>query len=317
MSLQYIFYKRFRPKDMHDAVISESSDFNYVLNMNSIKKVYQSLQRHEYLPQRTSLTRFKGYILSPDTDLFTELHLVRKTDGKQIVRLIPRSRPISPFAIALSLAPNSYISHYSALYLHELTLNIPKPIYVKKGRKKPKKHYQKTTKLTQEQLNLAFSKPARTTSNIYTFEYEGVTREIYLLDKSATVDTGITKIPSQRAPSGLPVSSVEKTLIECAIRTNYAGGASEVLEAFRRAKNRLRILRMMQLLMDGDYLFPYEKNILFYMDRAGYSEHQKELARSMEKPDKKKLITYLEAGMCSRQLDSKIGIYYPKGMGNK
>lgn len=315
MGLQYIFYKKTRPGDARAEVLKESGSFNNVLNRTSARKVYRSLQDRGNLLQRVSLAGFMEYIVSPEADLFEELHLVRERDGKRLVRLVPRSLPVSPYAIALSLSPHSYISHYSALYLHGLTLNIPKPIFVKKRRTKPKPRRQAPEELTQEMIDSAFSRPARTTGSIYTFEHEGKTQEVYLIEQSAGVDKGISSLPSPRAPAGVPVSSVEKTLIECAVKTNYAGGPSEVLDAFRRAKDRLKILRMMRLLMDEDYLFPYEKNILFYMDRAGYTERQKGLVRGFLTKGRDGFNTYLEAGMRRKRLDARIGVYYPEGMG--
>jgi hypothetical protein len=71
---------------------------------------------------------------------------------------------------------------------------------------------------------------------------------------------------------------------------------------------------MMQLLKGGRYLFPYEKNILFYMDRAGYSEQQKKLVTERSRPDKTGFTTYLEKDMHGKLLDPDIGIYYPKGL---
>jgi predicted transcriptional regulator of viral defense system len=317
MVMPYVFYKRVKARDIPVAVMSQSAAFNNVLAPASIRKVYGALRNQGYLLQRVTLSEFTKYMLSPEEDLFRELRLVRKYDGKEVVRLIPRSQPVSPYAIALSLSTHAYVSHYSALYLHGLTLNVPKPIYVKSRRTKAKNPPHEPDELTQEQLDSAFSLPARMTRNIYTFDYEGTTHEVYLLEKSAEIDNGITKVPAPHAPSGIAVSGVEKTLVECAIKTNYAGGAGEVLDAFRRARETLKILRMMQLLKNGHYLFPYEKNILFYMDRAGYSEQQKKLVTERSRQDKTGFTTYLEKGMHGKLLDPGIGIYYPQGMASE
>jgi hypothetical protein len=317
MVMPYVFYKRVKAKDVPVAVMSESAAFNNVLSPASTRKIYNALRNQGYLLQRVTLSEFTKYLLSPETDLFRELRLVRQYDGREIGRLIPRSQPVSPYAIALSLSNHAYVSHYSALYLHGLTLNVPKPIYVKSRRTKDKNPPHEPGELTQEQLDSSFSLPVKTTRNIYTFDYEGTTHEVYLLEKSAEIDNGITKVPAPHAPSGIAVSGVEKTLVECAIKTNYAGGAGEVLDAFRRARETLKILRMMQLLKNGHYLFPYEKNILFYMDRAGYSEQQKKLVTERSRQDKTGFTTYLEKGMHGKLLDPGIGIYYPQGMASE
>ena len=314
MVVPYVFYKRVKAKDVPVTVMSESAAFNNVLSPASTRKVYNALRNQGYLLQRVTLSEFTKYLLSPETDLFRELRLVRQYDGREIGRLIPRSQPVSPYAIALSLSNHAYVSHYSALYLHGLTLNVPKPIYVKSRRTKDKNPPHEPGELTQEQLDSSFSLPARTTRDIYTFDLEGTKHEVYLIEKSAEVDKGITKVSAPHAPSGIAVSGVEKTLVECVVKTNYAGGAGEVLDAFRRAKETLKILRMMQLFKSGRYLFPYEKNILFYMDRAGYSEQQKNLVKERSRPDRKRFTTYLEKDMHSMRLDPEISIYYPQGL---
>ncbi|WP_340449474.1 hypothetical protein [Bifidobacterium mongoliense] len=314
MVMPYVFYKRIKAKDIPAAVMSESAVFNNVLAPASIRKVYSALRNQGYLLQRVSLSDFTKYILSPEAKLFRELRLVRESHDDDVIRLIPRNQPVSPYAIALSLSAHAYVSHYSALYLHGLTLNVPKPIYVKSRRTKAKNPPHEPGGLTQAQLDSSFSLPSRTTGNIYTFDYEGATHEVYLLEKSAEVDKGITKVFAPHAPLGIAVSGVEKTLVECVVKTNYAGGAGEVLDAFRMAKENLKILRMMQLLRGGNYLFPYEKNILFYMDRAGYSERQKNMVRERSRPDVKGFTTYLEKDMHSKRLDPEIGIYYPRGL---
>jgi hypothetical protein len=318
MVMPYVFYKRVKARDIPVAVMSQSAAFNNVLAPASIQ---ESLRR----TSQPGLSSAAGDAVGiHEVPSFSRGRICSgscgwsgSTTAGRVGRLIPRSQPVSPYAIALSLSTHAYVSHYSALYLHGLTLNVPKPIYVKSRRTKAKNPPHEPDELTQEQLDSAFSLPARMTRNIYTFDYEGTTHEVYLLEKSAEIDNGITKVPAPHAPSGIAVSGVEKTLVECAIKTNYAGGAGEVLDAFRRARETLKILRMMQLLKNGHYLFPYEKNILFYMDRAGYSEQQKKLVTERSRQDKTGFTTYLEKGMHGKLLDPGIGIYYPQGMASE
>lgn len=314
MVVQYVFYKKKSSKEVSDAVKEESAAFNNVLSFSAINTIYNNLQKRQFLLQKVSFAGFRDYLVSPEANLFEELRISKKDKEADTIRLIPRNEPVSPYAIALSLSGRTYISHYSALYLNNLTLNVPKPIYVKKKRTKAKVS-ERNTELSQSQIDKAFSTPARMTNNIYTFEYDGRSYEVYLLDQSATVDKGLTEMQVPNAPSGISVSGVEKTLIECTVKPDYSGGAQEVLDAFARAKDELKVLRMMQLLDNGQYLFPYGKNILFYMDRAGYSEQQKNLVTSRLDPNKKKSNMYLQKNMRDKLFDSDIGVYYPKGLG--
>ncbi|WEV58829.1 hypothetical protein OZX67_08580 [Bifidobacterium sp. ESL0728] len=314
MVAQYVFYKRKSRKEISDAVREESAVFNNVLSASAVKKIYDNLQERQFLLQKVFLSGFRNYLVSPEANLFKELRISKKGKEKDLIRLIPRNEPVSPYAVALSLSGRTYISHYSALYLNDLTLNIPKPIYVKKKRTKAKPS-ERNEELSQAQIDQAFAAPARMTNNIYTFNYDGRPYEVYLLDQSATIDKGITEMQVSNAPSGISVSGIEKTLIECTVKPEYSGGAQNVLEAFARAKGELKVLRMMQLLDNGEYWYPYGKNILFYMDRAGYSEKQKNLVVERLNPNKQKFNMYLQKNMHDKLFDPDIGIYYPKGLG--
>lgn len=309
----YVFYKKLNKENVSDAVMTESAVFNNVLNVTAVRTIYAALRDKQLLLKRTKLSDFSKYLVSPESDLFREISITSSKDGKTITRLVPRHEQVSSYAIALSLSPHTYVSHYSALYLQNLTLNVPKPLYIKKKATKSKAFHE-AEKLSQSQVDEAFAAPVKTTKNIYTFNYEGKMREVYLLEKSAAIDNGITKISAPHAPSGIPLSGIEKTLIECVIKPNYAGGTQEVMAAFRAAKDRLKVLRMMQLVEKGGYSLPYGKNILFYMDRAGYTEQQKDLVRQRLTPETKQLNSYLEKSMRDPAFDTNIGVYYPKGL---
>lgn len=313
MVAQYVFYRRKSRKEISDTVREESAVFNNVLSASAVRAIYNNLQKRGFLLQKVSFGNFREYLVSPEANLFKELRITQKNKETDLVRLIPRNESVSPYTIALSLSGRTYISHYSALYLNDLTLNVPKPIYVKKKRTKAKT-WKRSEQLSQAQIDRAFSAPAKITNNTYTFEYDGKPYEIYLLEQSATIDKGITEIQMPYAPSGISISSIEKTLIECTVKPDYAGGAQEVLDAFARAKDKLKVLRMTQLLTNSEYLFPYGKNILFYMDCAGYSEQQKKLVVSRLDPEKQKFNMYLQKNMRDKVFDPDIGIYYPKGL---
>ncbi|WEV69578.1 hypothetical protein OZX73_01410 [Bifidobacterium sp. ESL0775] len=292
----------------------ESAAFNNVLSFSAIKIIYHNLQKRGFLLQKVSFANFRDYLVSPEANLYKKIRISKKNEEMNLIRLIPKNKPVSPYAIALSLAAHTYVSHYSALYLNDLTLNVPKPIYVKKKRTKPKMS-ERSEEISQSQIDKAFSIPARVTNNIYIFDYENKTYEVYLLEQSATVDMGITKMHVANAPSEIPVSGIEKTLVECTVKPEYSGGTQEILNAFERAKGDLKVLRMMQLLHNGQFLYPYGKNILFYMDRAKYPEQQKSLVRERLDSGKEKLNMYLQKDMRNKSFDSNIGIYYPKGLG--
>jgi len=53
----------------------------------------------------------------------------------------------------------------------------------------------------------------------------------------------------------LPVTSIERTLVDAAVRPQYSGGVTAVLRAYGKAGGRLSIKRLLSILTNLDYLY--------------------------------------------------------------
>ena len=207
------------------------------------------------------------------------------------------------YAIVLSLKPDCYLSHYTAMHLHELTDQIPKivNVNVEQG---PKRHG--PVNLVQERVDFAFRRPTRLCNNVA--EYEG--HQVRLLNGQYTGNSGVIDMPG---PEGeiLRVTDVERTLIDVTVRPEYAGGPFEVLTAYRRASDRVSVNRLAALLKKNDYVYPFHQVIGFYLERAGtYKKPQIDLfARLGTKCD-----FYLMHQITAPEYSSKWRLYYPKGL---
>jgi len=208
------------------------------------------------------------------------------------------------YAIVLSLKPDCYLSHYTAMHLHELTDQIPKIINVN-VEQGPKRHG--PVKLVQERVDFAFKRPTRLCNNVA--EYEG--RQVRLLNGLYTGNSGVIDMPGPEGEA-LRVTDVERTLIDIAVRPEYAGGPFEVLTAYRRASDRVSVNRLVALLKKIDYIYPYHQVIGFYLEGAGtYKQSQIELlARLGTQCD-----FYLMHQIVAPDYSSKWRLYYPKGLG--
>ncbi len=207
----------------------------------------------------------------------------------------------SPFAIALSLRSSAYLSHGTAVFLHGLTDQIPKVLYINKEQStKPRP----TSVLTPEALARAFSGQQR--RSVYTFKYENWT--IVLLSGK---NTGRLEVGPIAADTGEPieVTRLERTLIDITVRPAYAGGIYQVLEAYKAAKDRLSVNTLMATLKKLDYVYPYHQAIGFYMERAGYEESRTDRLLKLGTS----LDFYLAHGIKDRDYDSKWRLFYPKG----
>jgi hypothetical protein len=207
------------------------------------------------------------------------------------------------YTIVLSLKPDCYLSHYTAMHLHELTDQIPKVvnINVEQG---PKPHG--PVELIQERVDLAFRRPTRMCNNVA--EHEG--RQVRLLNGLYTGNSGVIEMPGPEGET-LRLTDIERTLIDIAVRPEYAGGPFEVLTAYRRASSRVSVNRLAALLKKIDYIYPYHQVIGFYLDTAGtYKKPQIDLfARLGTKCD-----FYLMHQITAPEYSSKWRLYYPKGL---
>ena len=207
------------------------------------------------------------------------------------------------YELALSIKKNAYFSHYTALYLNNLTDNIPKNIYINIEQTKKEN---KSNTLTQENIDKAFSKDARTTNNFYKFK--GNFEKIFCLNGKYTDKKGVKDILFE--DSYLPVTNIERTLIDITVRPQYAGQTSEVLNAFKMAKDTVSVNKLNAMLKQLDYVYPYHQAIGLYMQKAGYSEKKLNLL----KKNPIQFDFYLAHNMKDPLYSDEWKIYYPRDL---
>ena len=235
---------------------------------NNQRKVFRRSDIDQILSDQRVFWRLA---LSTTTDQFLE-YLQESTKLKHVEIPFPRRKEHryawgeTPFFdILMSLNNNSFLSHYGAIRYHGLTEQIPKVLYL--NTEQPQ--VTANSPLTQRGIDYAFRQKPRTSNNVV--EVNGY--RIYGINGRETEGAGITEmeIPDivldQLAK--VRITSIERTLIDAAVRPMYAGGVNEVLKAYELAAGRCSVNQLSALLKKIGYTYPYHQAIGFYLEASG------------------------------------------------
>lgn len=257
----------------------------------------EGCKREFGLPNRVSLKEFLRFL--GDAGVF-EGKVVGMPLGKEAVRFVGGGASV--FEVALSLRGGAYLSHYSALFLHGLTTNVPKVIYTSVELKKNRSTTSK--KMEQKDVDRAFGCRMRRSKQVA--RYGDV--EIFLLNGKNVGLFGVREFEWEGA--GLRVTDLERTLIDAAVRPGYAGGPIEVLKAYEAARERVSVNRLLATLRRLDYAYPYHQAVGFYLERAGYRESLLALVEGMGI----EYDFYLSYRIESKRYSERWRLFYPEGM---
>jgi hypothetical protein len=271
-----------------DQKIFELSDLRNIFNEN-----------HSYwrLAISMSCTKFLNYLIKN-----SKLNKIKfDFPYRSITRYTWGNVPF--YELLLSVKPKCYFSHYTAMYFHELTEQIPKSVYIN-FEQDPKPRSK--GKLVQDRIDMAFKSATRMSNNVV--EYGDYT--IRLLNGMQTGNAGVIESLGHEGEK-IQITDVERTLIDIAVRPEYAGGPFEVLKAYKLACKKVSINRVTALLKKINYVYPYHQLIGFYLDATGlYDQSQLDLLCKF-KIDYK---FYLMHKMEEMDYSKKWRLFFPKGL---
>lgn len=208
------------------------------------------------------------------------------------------------YLILNSLLKKSYFSHYTALYLHGLTEQIPKIFYI--NVEQAEKRIMAKSTLEQNRINWAFHRKQRETNNIAIYD----NYKIFILNGKNTKNLGVISKKINDFES-INITNIERTLIDLTVRPNYSGGYFEILKAYQNAAGQISVNKMSAMLMNLNYTYPYHQSIGFLLERSGkYTENQINIFKKFDI----KFDFYLTYGMKEMEYSKEWKLFYPKGI---
>lgn len=213
------------------------------------------------VPQRVTGAKFIRFL--QEEGVFREVPIRFDRLEKSFVRYA--CPDASPLEIALSLNRKSFLCHSSAAFVLGLSDVVPRRIYF---------NVEQTPKplprsaLTQEGIDAAFRRPQRQSNQLY--EFEDYSAVMISGKHSGHFEVGEVAFLDPVFSSTL----LERTLVDLAVRPACGGGVSQVLEAYRRARETASTMKLLAVLRKLNYSYPYHQAVGFYMQRAGFRPEQ-------------------------------------------
>lgn len=259
-------------------IVSENSNSWNLAQSTTIRKFIQSMLKHTKLRQ--------AVLVFP---------------GRRETRYFWGEFP--EYQLALSLKRGAYFTHYTAMSFHDLTDQLPRTIYL--NVEQPPKRFGDAS-LAQGRMDAAFKRKPRISNNVASYgDYR-----ICILNGMHTGGLGVIEMTGPDG-SSIRTTNIERTLIDITVRPFYAGGVFEVLNAFKKARNVISIQKLVTILQQLNYIYPYRQAIGFYLDRAGvYLDEEINMLRDIEFA----YDFYLTYQIKKPEYSSKWRLFFPKGL---
>mgnify|MGYP006297356347 CR=1 FL=1 len=277
-----------------------SSKKRKVFSKYDFSNLFSDYEDELGIPKSWSTTRLISFLVNEG--ILNEIILNREGKTKTGAKKRFLCGQVSPFSIGISLRKGSYLSHSTAVFLHALTDQNPKTIYVNKEQTpKPRSR----GGLSQPAIDRAFSNQPRTSS--YAFLSRGF--RYVLLSGKHTNKLGVQTIEIQ-PNEYIDVTNIERTLIDIVVRPVYSGGVVNILDAYIKAKDNVSVQKLLDILKNLDYVYPYHQAIGFLMDRAGFPEKDLKAIQDLGI----KWNFYLDYNMQEPLFDNRWSLFYPQGI---
>lgn len=264
-----------------------------VFTRGELQRIFTTERDGWNLAKRTTTDAFIAYLISKKNLHQIDLH---SEEYGELLRYGWGSE-VDPLEVALSVRRGAYLSHGTAVYLHKLTMQLPRTIHINK---------EQTPKpapkggLSQAAIDRAFAGRQRSSNYVFRFGEH----QVVVISGKNTKNLGVIQ------DGRLAYTDIERTLLDITVRPSYAGGVPAVLEAFTSARESASVNRIYAYLKQIDYVYPYGQLLGFYLERAGFPASRLARLRAEVSP----FDFYLDYGLVEPAYDSTWRVFYPKLM---
>lgn len=220
------------------------------------------------------------------------------------------SSEISPLEIAVAFHPRSYLCYQTALFWNELTEQVPRTFYIAKERPGTSSKAAAPEFFDEFELRDSFVKLPKEHPNVATFgEYR-----FAFLARAYTGNAGVeSRLISFRNNKVLTlITGLERTLLDCISTPENAGGIANVVDAMKRAADRIETDSLIDLYTKLGLKYPHWQRIGLLLERLASPKHAKRWRVRFGAP---KCKFYLAKGYkLGWEFDEFWSVYYPKGL---
>ncbi|MDE8272643.1 hypothetical protein PT189_08755 [Erysipelothrix rhusiopathiae] len=291
--------------EMYDKFIDISDNDSFLKSIRRRSRKlsnYSNKEVAEYFIKKEICFNLKGTFTNPEKKYNFNYLMLTKNNYNELL-------------LSSMFFPKHFFSFYTAAYVHGLTLNVPRSIYVRQENLKKLPDDREKILFDQKIVDKSFTKNPRISNTNVDFFFNNREYKIIKTETQNMDSIGIEQF--HYFGNELEVTSIERTLIDISVHPHYSGGPGEVLKIFKNAKNKINCVTMAEIFNKYNLKYPYERRILFYMKRTGYDRSSvKEFEENVKKNKNLELKFYLNNQITQPKLDEKLDIYYPSYIDN-
>lgn len=284
-------------KKIIEKTVSELSlKLPIVFSQKELSRQLQQMRQTNRITDETSAAIFKKTIPIP----------LKWNTNTEVKFLTFHLNKVQVIDMLIAFQPQYYFSHFSALYLHELTNHRPKEHFLSKEKTHTSIHSQQKIP---EKIHQAFLKSHRKTNKYVTYQKI----KINLIEKQKLNKVGVISKSletDKEKQARIFFTSLERTLIDSLISPHYSGGIKTVSHAFYKSK--INIPQLYKIYQTYSPFYPYWQSIGFLFYKLKNFQAEKKWSQYFSIP---KIEFYFDKNFNENwSYDSKWKIHYPKGL---